>query len=69
MRPRMPPRLPLLEALPPELRIEASPSPAARRAWCQAYGCSVLELMRAERPRPSPRKKKSRLTDQEQDNR
>ncbi len=65
MRPPMPPRLPLLEALPPELRSGASPSPAARKAWCHDYGCSLLELMRAERPRPSPRKKKSVRDDQE----
>ncbi len=55
----MPPRPPLLEVLPPELRLEASPDPAARKAWCDAYGCSLLELMRAERPRPLPSKSKS----------
>ncbi len=65
MIPRMPPRRPILEALPPELRSGASPDPAARKAWCHAYGCSVLELMRAERPRPLPSKKKSVRDDQE----
>jgi len=73
MRTRPKAQTPILDALPPYLRLDEVPDDEhvyrrwsrARSYWCRDNGYSVLELLRSERPRPAPGKRKPRLTDQE----
>lgn len=64
MRTRPKAQTPILDALPPYLRLSAAPRDKnvyeqwsqARTYWLRDNGFTALELMRAERPRPLPSK-------------
>ncbi len=64
MRTRPKAQTPIPAAAPADEHVYAQWS-QARSYWCRDNGYTVLELLRAERPRPVPSKRKAVRTDQE----